>query len=428
MSEKELKDRVGLALSGGGSRAAAFHCGTLLGLEEVGATHEIDVVSSVSGGSVFAAAWMAALWKSTSVRDFITFMQGELKRGFVLRSLNWRAIKLLRPSYTRTNLLADTFDRVLMKGMTLKDLPEKPLLCLNNSVMDTGQVGKFTKEGFSGTNISGPAGRSIIPMNDFPVALAAAASAAFPVGLPPVYLLRGKHLPEGAAGGDLASHKKLSLIDGGVLENLGVQTLFKSQRFPTWNIIISDAGQKEEPWKAGVLDRARGTLIGAISSPIIERVIVMMNSKENRHMREQAYQELLQSWLADSVRTNSRTQGIDEYLSKRKPFPRRRMMFVRLPQTFAQMLKDIPRWRLSELAARAGQPESVVHPPTEASLAALGVDLSAAKAIHTGMGGDAAVPALNEVITQFTGLSDAHIKGLADHARWQVHAMRAIYW
>lgn len=426
MAEKELKDRVGLALSGGGSRAAAFHCGTLLGLEEVGATPEIDVVSSVSGGSVFAAAWMAALWRSSSVREFIDFMQGELKRGFVFRSLNWRAIKLVRPSYTRTNLLADTFDRVLMKGMTLKDLPEKPFLCLNNSVMETGQVGKFTKAGFSGTGISAPGGS--IPMNDFPVALAAAASAAFPVGLPPVYLLRGKHLPAGTAGGNLALHKKLSLIDGGVLENLGVQTLFKSRRFPTWNMIISDAGQQEEPWKAGILDRARGTLIGAISSPIIERVIVMMNSKENRHMRLQTYQELLQSWLADSVRTNTRTPCMDEYLAEGKPFPRRRMIFVRLPQTFAQMLKDIPRWRLCELATRAGRTGPVVHPATEASLAALGVDLSAAKAIHSGMGGDAAVSELNGVVTQFTGLSEAHIKGLADHARWQVYAMRAIYW
>jgi NTE family protein len=53
---------LGLALSGGGSRAAAFHIGTLQGLAEVELLDAVDVVSSVSGGSVFAAAWFAAKW------------------------------------------------------------------------------------------------------------------------------------------------------------------------------------------------------------------------------------------------------------------------------------------------------------------------------------------------------------------------------
>ena len=49
----------GLALSGGGSRAAAFHRGTLQALMELKLVDGVEVVSTVSGGSLFGAAWMA---------------------------------------------------------------------------------------------------------------------------------------------------------------------------------------------------------------------------------------------------------------------------------------------------------------------------------------------------------------------------------
>ena len=49
--------RVGLALSGGGIRGAAFSIGILQGLHEIGALEDIGYLSSVSGGG-YAAAWM----------------------------------------------------------------------------------------------------------------------------------------------------------------------------------------------------------------------------------------------------------------------------------------------------------------------------------------------------------------------------------
>src|SRR6266699_3135732 len=278
---------LGLALSGGGSRAAAFHRGAVKGLAEIGLLGQIDVVSSVSGGSVFAAAWMAATWKGHDLSHFLSDIGNELARGFIARSINPRAFRLVFPSYTRANLLAETFDRTLMAGMQLKDLPGRPLLCINTSVMNTGQVGKFSRYGFSSTGIQAPGepqgpSNPSIPLPDFPLALAATASAAFPIGLPPVYLLRGKHIPDGWGGPHLAHHRRFALTDGGVLENLGVQTLLKSKRFGTWNVIVSDAGRQEEAWEpGGVMNLLRGAILGAVSLPTVERVMTMMNSKEN---------------------------------------------------------------------------------------------------------------------------------------------------
>jgi predicted acylesterase/phospholipase RssA len=50
-------DTVALTLSGGGSRAAVFSAAVMLELQEIGALDSVDLVSSVSGGSVAAALY-----------------------------------------------------------------------------------------------------------------------------------------------------------------------------------------------------------------------------------------------------------------------------------------------------------------------------------------------------------------------------------
>ena len=61
MSKKnEISERkIGLALSGGGSRAIAFHLGCLRALNQLGLLQHIDVLSTVSGGSVIGACYLA---------------------------------------------------------------------------------------------------------------------------------------------------------------------------------------------------------------------------------------------------------------------------------------------------------------------------------------------------------------------------------
>src|SRR6267378_2129423 len=76
---------LGLALSVGGSRAAAFHCGTVAALEELNLLEKVNVVSAVSGG------------------------------------------------------------RVLCHGLTLEKLPVKPILCLNTSVLMRSATGLETE-------------------------------------------------------------------------------------------------------------------------------------------------------------------------------------------------------------------------------------------------------------------------------------------
>lgn len=47
--------KLGLSLSGGGYRAAAFHLGTIRKLQQMGILERVDVISTISGGSITGA-------------------------------------------------------------------------------------------------------------------------------------------------------------------------------------------------------------------------------------------------------------------------------------------------------------------------------------------------------------------------------------
>src|SRR5688572_13308043 len=49
--------KLGLALSGGGFRAAFFHIGVLARMAELGILRRVEVISTVSGGSIVGALY-----------------------------------------------------------------------------------------------------------------------------------------------------------------------------------------------------------------------------------------------------------------------------------------------------------------------------------------------------------------------------------
>ena len=86
MGESELK--IGLALSGGGARAIAFHLGCMRALHDRGLLERVSVVSSVSGGSVIAALWA---YSDDSFEEFeervLHLLRRGLTRGIIRQTL-----------------------------------------------------------------------------------------------------------------------------------------------------------------------------------------------------------------------------------------------------------------------------------------------------------------------------------------------------
>lgn len=374
---------LGLALSGGGSRAAAFHRGTVRALGEVGLIPRVRTISSVSGGSVFAAAWLAARARKQSDAEFLSWMKEVLARGFLRPALlHWRALKLVSPWWSRTQRLAETFDEVLFDGVSWSDLPPSPLLCLNTTILNNAATGRFSQGGFSGRGVGARvAGR--YPeggVKGVTLGFATAASAAFPFGLPPLSIASDRFafgLEEA-----LADCRELLFTDGGIVENLGIERLLQSKRFGTKHVIASDAGVRDRPWTpAGTMGRVRSGLIFALSSEILERLLLIMSDKQNRSMRQLLYAEAF----------DRREAG-------------RRVMFVRLAQDWEGLL---------------GSADTQGGDRSQA--------LSQARTIYDEMGGADAVKRANEVATGFSGLSIATLTLLEAHARWQVHALMALY-
>jgi predicted acylesterase/phospholipase RssA len=61
---------IGLALSGGGTRAAAFHLGCLSYLEHVGMLSQVKMLSTVSGGTFTGVKYVLSLVKNQDFKDF----------------------------------------------------------------------------------------------------------------------------------------------------------------------------------------------------------------------------------------------------------------------------------------------------------------------------------------------------------------------
>lgn len=89
---------VGLAMSGGGARAMAFHLGCLRALHDRGILDRIKVLSTVSGGSVVGAAWA---YNDGTFEEFDARMAAVLRRG-----LQWEITREVFCSWQGPRILA----------------------------------------------------------------------------------------------------------------------------------------------------------------------------------------------------------------------------------------------------------------------------------------------------------------------------------
>jgi NTE family protein len=178
-----------VTFSGGGTRAAALAYGVL---EELRATpigkpgegarllDEVDVISSVSGGS-FTAAYYALRGEKLfdEFADLFLYrpIQSELVREMLLPS-SWP--KLAGSSYGRSDLAAEFYDRELFRGATYAELiarKTRPFVVLNATDMTTGAPFPFLQDQFD---------MMCSDLAGVPLARAAASSSAFPGLLTPL--------------------------------------------------------------------------------------------------------------------------------------------------------------------------------------------------------------------------------------------------
>ncbi|MGZ5403713.1 MAG: patatin-like phospholipase family protein [Nocardioides sp.] len=232
---------MALCLSGGGYRAMLFHVGVLWRLNEAGLLGGLKRVSSVSGGSITAGV-LARGWGdlgfvdevATSFRDVVVSPVRALARTDIDVSSVLRGAAL--PWTSIADQVERVYDRILYEGATLQDLPDEPRFVFNATNLESGVLVRMSKPYLADYRV----GRINAPV--LPLALVVTASSAFPPFLSPckLDLREAEWITE--QGNDLADRRgfrdEVSLCDGGVYDNLGVETAWKRYR----TVLVSDAG------------------------------------------------------------------------------------------------------------------------------------------------------------------------------------------
>lgn len=248
MLSSDGQRRMGLALSGGGMRAAAFHAGVLRWFAERKLLEQIDHISSVSGGSLFTGLvfhFSDYLWPTSSqyfdevlpqVRNLLTSKSLQMNAclRLLLNPLNWRFF------LSRANVIARSIECFWGVSAMLEQLPKQPVWSINGTTAENGRRFRF-----KGVTI-GDYESGYADVENFKLAAAMAVSAAFPGGIGPLNLDASRYKwfkreSWNAAQSGIAAEPefaRLHLYDGGVYDNLGLEPLFDVGR----QLIKTDTG------------------------------------------------------------------------------------------------------------------------------------------------------------------------------------------
>ncbi|MCG6203189.1 patatin-like phospholipase family protein [Rhodopseudomonas sp. HC1] len=249
------EEGIALCLSGGGYRAMVFHIGALWRLHETGYLQRLKRISSVSGGSI-TAGLLALKWRElsfatdTTLSEFVPKVVAPL-RAFAGTTIDIGAIlRGMLPGSSVGDEIAKAYDRELFRGASLQDLPETPRFVINATSVQSGALWRFSRLYMRDYRV-GKVNRPKVE-----VAKAVAASSAFPPFLSPFRLALDPADFEPNTGDDLQRPPYTSqalLTDGGVYDNLGLETAWK--RYTT--ILVSDAGGQMAPEEGPKTDWAR---------------------------------------------------------------------------------------------------------------------------------------------------------------------------
>ena len=232
---------MALCLSGGGYRAMVFHVGVLWRLNEAGMLPELKRISSVSGGSITAGVlgmnWNQLQFDQAGVAKQFVYQVVDPIRAMASRHVDLPAVLtgIGLPFTSVADRVVRSLRKQLFGNATLQNLPDTPTFVINATNVESGVLMRFSKKYLADYRV----GRIDSP--EVPLAVAVAASSAFPPILSPCTVDFDQEKWVTQPGNDLTSpefRNEIRLSDGGVYDNLGLETAWK--RYET--ILVSDAG------------------------------------------------------------------------------------------------------------------------------------------------------------------------------------------
>lgn len=259
-AERSPDIAVLLSFSGGGTRAAALSYGVMKELAhtpirtargERSLLQEVDMISSVSGGSFTAAYY--GLYGDRLFADFeADFLRSDVQGALVRKTLspsNWR--RLASGTFGRGDLAAEYYDEILFHGAPISAMerPGAPWIVINSTDLGTGVRVPFVQEMFD---------LFCADLRNYSLSRAVAASSGVPLVFSPIAVQNHAGtcgfetpgwVPAALAEEELTSRKVvarqvegyldrerrpwLHLVDGGISDNLGLRSYYRTMTLTT---------------------------------------------------------------------------------------------------------------------------------------------------------------------------------------------------
>jgi len=307
-----------------------FHVGALWRLNELAYLPQIGRVSSVSGGSITAGV-LALRWTR------LGFVNG------IATNFNDLVVTPIREMASNTIDVPDVLKGIFLPGTiadhvtqsyrshlfgtaTLQDLPDAPRFVFNATNVQSGALWRFSKPFMADWRVG------LVRNPQVQIAVAVAASSAFPPVLSPLRLDLNPSDFEPGTGDSLEYPPYTTqavLTDGGVYDNLGLETAWKNYR----TVLVSDGGIHVAPEPTPHTDWALHAL--------------RINELIDNQVRDLRQRQLIDSFkIADTTNPNRRTGA---YWATRSDIARYTVPGVLpCPLSATQQLATIPT-RLSAL-------------------------------------------------------------------------------
>jgi NTE family protein len=242
-------DGIALCLSGGGYRAMLFHLGALWRLNELAHLSKLARVSSVSGGSITAGVlglnWTKLAFDASGTATGFDANVVQPIRALASKTIDEPAILegIFLPGSIADRVVGE-YRKHLFGNATLQDLPpDPPRFVINSTSVQSGALFRFSRPFAADYRVG------VIPNPTIALAVAVAASSAFPPLLSPLKLKLDPAwwaAPSNRKSEDLHKLPYLSeavLSDGGVYDNLGLETAWKKYK----TVLVSNGGGKMQP-------------------------------------------------------------------------------------------------------------------------------------------------------------------------------------
>ena len=310
-----------------------FHVGALWRLYDAGLLKSLQRISSVSGGSITAALlglkWKELSFDPTRAREEFASKVAAPIRALAEETLDAEAIilGLVLPGRI-SDRVASAYRKNLFGDATLQSLPDEPRFVINATNLQSGVLWRFCKPYMRDYRVGE------IKNPTVSLAMAVAASSAFPPVLSPVELRLDPQAFTPGSGMDLQRRpftSKVMLADGGVYDNLGLETVWKNYR----TVYVSDGGAKFEPEEEPKTDWARHSY----------RVLNVIDNQV-RSLRKRQTIDAFKAGLRQGVYWGISTDITDYELSNALDCPFGRTMELAKVATRLKRLDDATQERL----------------------------------------------------------------------------------